>query len=78
MHSAFGSLRFPNKQGCVAFLPYPLIRKRRLQLGWGATNLAQVLKVSTDTVYNWEHNRSSPAIRFMPGITLFLGYALAS
>jgi transcriptional regulator with XRE-family HTH domain len=54
------------------------IRKRRLQLGWGATHLAQLLKVSTDTVYNWEHNRSKPGIRFMPGIANFLGYAPAS
>jgi transcriptional regulator with XRE-family HTH domain len=54
------------------------IKKRRLQLGRGATQLAQSLKVSTDTVYNWEHNRTRPSIRFMPGIADFLGYAPAS
>jgi transcriptional regulator with XRE-family HTH domain len=50
------------------------LRKRRLQLGWGATRLGALLKVSKDTIYNWEHNRSNPAIRFMPRIVDFLGY----
>lgn len=50
------------------------IRKRRIQLGWGATQLAAWLKVSKDTVYNWEHNRSKPSIRFMPRVAEFLGH----
>jgi transcriptional regulator with XRE-family HTH domain len=50
------------------------IRKRRLQLEWGIMQLALLLKVTTDTVYNWEHNRSGPSIRFMPALVQFLGY----
>ena len=53
------------------------IRKRRILLGWRATQLAVLLEVSKDTIYNWEHERSRPAIRFMPGIGAFLGYAPA-
>jgi transcriptional regulator with XRE-family HTH domain len=52
------------------------IRKRRLQLGWGATQLAALLDVSKDTVYNWEHGRSKPVIRHMPRIERFLGHSL--
>jgi len=50
------------------------IKKRRLQLGWGATHVAQLLKVSTDTVYNWEKNRRRPMVHLIPRITEFLGY----
>jgi len=50
------------------------IRKRRLQLGWGAIQLAHTLHVSTETIYNWEKGRTYPEIRFMPRIVEFLGY----
>ncbi|MGA7159787.1 MAG: helix-turn-helix transcriptional regulator [Bacteroidota bacterium] len=50
------------------------IKKRRLQLGWGAMQLAALLKVSKDTVYNWEKNRGEPMVHLIPRITQFLGY----
>ncbi|HTY11530.1 MAG TPA: helix-turn-helix transcriptional regulator [Bacteroidota bacterium] len=50
------------------------IKKRRLQLGWGATHVAQLLKVSTNTVYNWEKSRREPMVHLIPRITQFLGY----
>jgi transcriptional regulator with XRE-family HTH domain len=36
--------------------------------------VAERLAVNECSVYNWEKNRSSPAIRFMPGIVEYLGY----
>jgi len=50
------------------------IKKRRLQLGMGATQLAALLKVSKDTVYNWEKSRRVPMVHLIPKITQFLGY----
>jgi transcriptional regulator with XRE-family HTH domain len=52
------------------------IKKRRLQLGLRATHVAKLLKVSTDTVYNWEKNRREPMVHLIPRITQFLGYLL--
>jgi transcriptional regulator with XRE-family HTH domain len=39
----------------------------------GATQLAHALNIATDTVYNWERNRTNPEIRFIPQIVQFLG-----
>ena len=50
------------------------VRKRRLELGWGAIQLAHMLHVSTETIFNWEKGRSFPEIRFMARIIEFLGY----
>jgi len=50
------------------------VKKRRLQLGWGATQLGVLLNISKDTVYNWEKNRTDPMVHLIPRITEFLGY----
>lgn len=50
------------------------LKKRRYDLGWGATHVAKLLKVSTDTVYNWEKNRRKPMVHLIPRITQFLSY----
>jgi len=36
--------------------------------------VATRLQTTADTVRNWENNRSSPAIQYMPKIIEFLGY----
>lgn len=37
-------------------------------------DVANKIGVSTDCVTNWENDRSSPQIRYMPDIIQFLGY----
>jgi site-specific DNA recombinase len=51
------------------------IRKRRLDLGLCQSEVAQKIGVSKDTISNWETNRSSPEVCFIPKIYEFLGYA---
>ena len=63
-------------------LPYPAelntlgdhIRKRRLDLGLTQREVARKLGVTESTIWNWEANRSSRQLRFMPKIIAFLGY----
>ncbi|MGH7500031.1 MAG: helix-turn-helix domain-containing protein [Gemmatimonadales bacterium] len=50
------------------------LRRRRLDLGLRQREVAYRLGVDTTTVTNWELNRTTPAIRSVPGIILFLGY----
>ena len=50
------------------------LRKKRLDLKLLQKEVAQRLGVSKDTICNWENNRTSPALRFMPRIMDFLGY----
>ena len=66
----------PNRQ------PYPKelvtygdhIRKRRLDLDLSQPQVAQITKVETDTVTNWELNRNEPQVNHLPKIISFLGY----
>jgi transcriptional regulator with XRE-family HTH domain len=51
------------------------LRKRRLDLGLRQRDVADQLGVDETTVANWELNRTEPALRFLPGIVGFLGYA---
>jgi transcriptional regulator with XRE-family HTH domain len=51
------------------------IRKRRLDLGLLQKEIAQEIGVTKDTIYLWESNTTTPAIRYMPKIIQFLGYA---
>lgn len=37
-------------------------------------DVARIVKVSTDTITNWENNRYLPQIHFYPMIIKFLGY----
>jgi transcriptional regulator with XRE-family HTH domain len=50
------------------------IRKRRLGLKLLQREVAEQLGVDKTSVFNWEGNRSSPEIRYMPAIIRFLGY----
>ena len=37
-------------------------------------DVAKLVGVCTDTVTNWEKNRSNPDLRALPGVVEFLGY----
>ena len=50
------------------------VRKRRLDLGLLQRDAAERLGVHKMTVNNWENNRRSPQLRFVPRIIEFLGY----
>ena len=50
------------------------LRKRRLDLGLLQSEEADKLGVDEMTVCNWEINRTSPQLRFIPRIIEFLGY----
>jgi len=50
------------------------IRKRRLDLALFQRDVADRLGANEASVWNWEKNRSSPALRFVPRIIEFLGY----
>lgn len=49
------------------------LRKRRLDLKLLQKEVAQELGVNGDTICNWENNRTSPSLRFVPKIIEFLG-----
>jgi transcriptional regulator with XRE-family HTH domain len=51
------------------------LRKRRLDLKLLQKNVAQILGVKEATVWNWENNRTSPGLHYIPRIVEFLGYA---
>ena len=51
------------------------LRKRRLDLGLLQREVAERLGTDHLTITNWELNRTTPALRFSPGIVGFLGYA---
>ena len=51
------------------------LRKRRLDLGLLQKQLAEKLGVDEMTICNWEINRTSPQLRFIPKIIAFLGYS---
>ncbi len=50
------------------------IKKRWLELGLLQHQLAERLGVKTDTILNWEHNRTTPTLRYLPRVVAFLGY----
>jgi transcriptional regulator with XRE-family HTH domain len=50
------------------------LRKRRLDLALFQKDVAKRLGADEASVWNWEKNRSSPALRFVPRIIEFLGY----
>jgi transcriptional regulator with XRE-family HTH domain len=51
------------------------LRKRRLDLGLLQREVAERLGTDPCTITSWELNRTTPALRFLPGIVRFLGYA---
>ena len=50
------------------------IKKRRHELQMRQIDVALHLGVDEYTVCNWENNKTTPAVRFMPHIMRFLGY----
>ena len=50
------------------------LRKWRLDLGLLHRQVAERIGADASTLTNWELNRTSPALRFLPGIVQFLGY----
>jgi transcriptional regulator with XRE-family HTH domain len=50
------------------------IRKRRLGLKMLQKDVAEQLGVDKTSIFNWESNTSTPAVRYMPAIIDFLGH----
>ena len=50
------------------------LTRKRSSLGLLQREVAPKLGLTEDTVHNWENDRTSPALRFVPGIIAFLGY----
>jgi len=50
------------------------IKRRRLELGLLQREVAERLRVKSDTVLNWEHSRTRPTLRYLPKVIAFLGY----
>lgn len=50
------------------------LRRRRLVLKLLQRQVAERIGVDKASIYNWEGNRSKPAIEYMPAIVRFLGY----
>jgi transcriptional regulator with XRE-family HTH domain len=76
----FCHLAFQAKKPLSAAYPRELrtlgdhLRKRRLDLALTQKDMAVRLGANEASVWNWEKNRSSPALRFVPRIVEFLGY----
>lgn len=49
------------------------LRRRRLDLGLLQRHVAERLGVSEASVWQWETNRTSPQVRFIPAVIAFLG-----
>ncbi len=50
------------------------LRKKRLDLNLSQLQVSKILKVTTDTITNWELNRGTPISSYIPKIISFLGY----
>ncbi|MHB9010704.1 MAG: helix-turn-helix transcriptional regulator [Ignavibacteriaceae bacterium] len=50
------------------------IRKRRVELKLFQKDVAHILGVKKESIYNWEKNHNSPKIYLLPKIIKFLGY----
>jgi transcriptional regulator with XRE-family HTH domain len=51
------------------------LRKRRFAFGFlQQKDVAKLLGVSPETVYNWEHGLSTPSLYHIPKVIQFLGY----
>ena len=49
------------------------LRNRRLRLGLLQREVAEIVGTTVQTICNWEANRSTPQLRFMPAVNAFLG-----
>ena len=68
------SARKPTKLPTVLNTVGDHIKKRRLELGLLQRQLAEHLGVKTDTILNWEHDRTRPTLKYLPKVRAFLGY----
>ena len=50
------------------------IKKKRLELKLTQLQLAKLIGVKEESIYNWEKNRSKPKIYLLPKIIEFLGH----
>ena len=50
------------------------MRRRRIDLGLLQKDVSNVIGVTEDCITNWEKNRTTPQIQFLPKIIDFLGY----
>ena len=50
------------------------LRKRRLDLKLLQKEVAQIIGVDEATIWNWEKNRTSPLLYYIPKIVEFSGY----
>lgn len=50
------------------------IRNKRLERKLFQKDVAKILKVTDDTIINWENNRSTPQVNLMPQILKFLEF----
>lgn len=50
------------------------MRKRRVELNLFQKDVAHILGVKKESIYNWENNHNSPKIYLLPKIIEFLGY----
>ena len=50
------------------------LRAVRLELGLCQKDVAESLVVSEQTIVNWENNRRTPMVNYMPKIISFLGH----
>ena len=50
------------------------VRRKRLKMGLMQREVAELLRVNTWTILNWEKGRTEPPITSIPAIVQFLGY----
>lgn len=50
------------------------IRKKRLDLKLFQQEVAKQIGITESTLLNWEHNRSTPTVQYIPRVIAFLGY----
>jgi transcriptional regulator with XRE-family HTH domain len=50
------------------------LRKKRLDLNLSQPQVAKIINVTTDSITNWELNRNTPELSYIPKIISFLGY----
>jgi transcriptional regulator with XRE-family HTH domain len=48
------------------------IRKRRMEMRLTQEEVAKLIGVTTDSVTNWENNRSTPRLNLLPRVTKYL------
>ncbi len=51
------------------------LKKKRMELNLLQREVARRIGIDLTTYRNWEWNRTSPRVRYMPAVILFLGYA---